>query len=395
MDQPRAVVIGAGIGGLTAAIALHRRDWAVTVLERAPVLEPVGAGIAIAPNAQRALDVIGLGDAVRAMTAVEGDGGLRRPDGRWISRTDGSAVAERFGGPVVVAYRPALVDLLTALLPPGALHTGVAVTDVEPGDAWGRTARVTAGARHWDAGLVVAADGIHSRVRPSLFPADPGPQYAGYTSWRMVVPAPAEPLQPHETWGRGRIWGTMPIAGGRAYCYATAVTPRGGRAADGDGDGDERTELRRLFGDWHRPIPELLDAAGPDTVLRHDVFSLTAPLPAHHRGRVALLGDAAHAMAPNLGQGGCQALEDAVVLAHLADPGGDLGTALAAYTAQRLPRTTAVARRSLRIGRLTTWSARPAVTLRTAALAAAGRLAPHLALRSLDGIADWRPPQDP
>jgi 2-polyprenyl-6-methoxyphenol hydroxylase-like FAD-dependent oxidoreductase len=386
MNQPRAVVIGAGIGGLTAAAALHRRGWQVTVLERAPALEPVGAGIAIAPNAQRALDRLDVGDTVRAMSAFQGEGGLRDPHGRWITRTTGEAAAERFDGPVVVAHRAALVGILAGLLPGGALRTASPVLDVDPGDR-ARPVRVTTADGDLRADLLVAADGIHSVVRSTLFPGHPGPRYAGFTSWRLVVPEPAAPYRPHETWGRGRLWGTVPLADGRVYCYATAVSRPGLRAADG-----EPAELRRLFGTWHDPIPALIDAAAPDVVLRNDVHALTTPLPALHRGRTVLLGDAAHAMTPNLGQGGCQAVEDAVVLAHLAAPGADIAAAVAEYTALRLPRTTAVARRSWQIGRLTTWSSRPAVALRAALFATAGLFGPRLALRGLDGIADWRPP---
>ena len=125
------------------------------------------------------------------------------------------------------------------------------------------------------------------------------------------------------------------------------------------------------------------------------MYAAAAPPPAFHHGRVALLGDAVHPMTPNLGQGGCQAVEDAVVLAHEAAPNAPLATALAAYTRQRLPRTMDVVRRSGRIGRLTTWRSRPACALRAALIAATARLAPDLALRGLDGIADWRPPTAP
>lgn len=91
MRAPRAVVIGSGIGGLTTAVALHRSGWQVTVVERSASLEPVGAGISLAPNAQRALDVIGLGDEIRSLAAWQGEGGMRSPDGRWLARTDSTA----------------------------------------------------------------------------------------------------------------------------------------------------------------------------------------------------------------------------------------------------------------------------------------------------------------
>jgi 2-polyprenyl-6-methoxyphenol hydroxylase-like FAD-dependent oxidoreductase len=134
--------------------------------------------------------------------------------------------------------------------------------------------------------------------------------------------------------------------------------------------GDEKEELLRRFGDWHPPIPELIESA--DAVLRTDIFCLDHPLPRFHLGRVALVGDAAHAMTPNLGQGGCQAIEDAVVLAHVV--GG--GHPLAHYTAARLERTTMIARQSRRIGRLTQLSHPVPVFLRDAALRLAGAIGP-------------------
>ncbi|MFE7600074.1 FAD-dependent monooxygenase [Streptomyces sp. NPDC057494] len=439
MEQHRAVVVGAGIGGLAAAVALHRRGWQVTVLERAADLTPVGAGIALAPNAQRALDVIGLGDRVRALSAWQGDGGMRTPGGRWLARTDAKAAADRFGGPLVLLHRAVLVEILTSALPEGAVRTGVSATVTDPGDDH-RPARVTvtgtgtgtvtgsgtgsvpgfgsgsgtgsvpgfgsgsgsgtgagtsadAGAgSEMEAELVLASDGIHSATRRTLFPDHPGPRYSGSTSWRVVVPAPARPFAPHETWGAGRLWGSQPLKDGRVYAYAMAVAPAGAHAPD-----DEKAELLRLFGDWHHPVPEILAGVTPDRILRHDVHHLPDPLPAFHRGRVALLGDAAHAMMPSLGQGGNQAIEDAVVLAHHAGdaPGFQPGRALAAYTADRLPRTTGIVRRAARTGAITMLSARPAVALRDAAVTAVSRFGPGLALRGFDGICDWHPPVGP
>ncbi|MFJ3583578.1 FAD-dependent monooxygenase [Streptomyces sp. NPDC090127] len=386
MEQHRAVVIGAGIGGLTAAVALHRSGWDVTVLERAAALTPVGAGIGLAPNAQRALDVIGLGDRVRALSAWQGDGGMRAPDGRWLARTSAQAAADRFGGPLVLLHRATLVEILTAALPDGVVRTGAPATVADPGDD-ARPAVVRTPDGDVEAELVVGADGIHSAVRGALFPGHPGLRYSGFTTWRVVVPAPDRPFAPHETWGRGRLWGTQPLKDGRIYAYAMAAAPEGAHAPD-----DERAELHRLFGDWHHPVPEILAAVAPDAVLRHDVHHLPDPLPAFHHGRVALLGDAAHAMQPTLGQGGNQAIEDAVVLAHHARPDLPPSRALAAYTADRLPRTTAIVRKAARTGRLTLVSARPAVAVRDALITAVSRFGPGLVLRGFDGIADWRPP---
>ncbi|MEU3661217.1 FAD-dependent monooxygenase [Streptomyces sp. NPDC032940] len=377
----QAVVIGGGIGGLAAAAALHGAGLRVTVLERSPTLEPVGAGISLSPNALRALDVIGLGDEIRGLAAWQGDGGLRTPGGRWLSRSSAEAAAARFGGPLVLLHRATLIDRLAARLPDGAIRTGTAATLAHPGDA-DRPARVRTPDGELEADLVVAADGIRSAVRRELFPDHPGPVYSGFTTWRLVIPLPGVAFASHETWGRGRIWGTHPLKDGRIYAYAAAVTAAGGHAAD------ERAELLRLYGDWHQPIPAVLAAARPEDVLRHDVHHIAEPLPAHHRGRVALLGDAAHAMPPTLGQGGNQAIEDAVVLAHHRDD-------LAAYTAARLPRTTAVARQAVKVARLNMAGNRAVTALRDAAITVLSKAGPALFLRSFDGIADWRPPQAP
>ena len=333
----RAVVAGAGIGGLTAAAALGRRGWDVTVLERARALEPVGAGLGLAPNALHALDAIGLGAGVRRLSAVQGQGGLRRPDGRWLVRTDLNAIAARFGDPQLMALRANLVGLLAASLPAGALRTGVTVTSVDAG-APGRPARVVTSAGDLDADLVVAADGIGSVIRAALFPDHPGPRYSGFTAWRFVAPGPAGPVEPAETWGTGAVFGTFPLAAGGVYCYASAAAPPGAR------HDDETAELKRRFGGWHDPVPGLIGSVPPASVLHDDVYWIAEPLPAYHRGRVAILGDAAHAMTPHLGQGACQAIEDAVVLASAA--GTEAG--LAAYTAARMRRTRMVADGSYR-----------------------------------------------
>jgi 2-polyprenyl-6-methoxyphenol hydroxylase-like FAD-dependent oxidoreductase len=386
VSHSEALVIGAGVGGLTAAVALHQQGWSVTVLERAPDIEAVGAGLGLTPNSLRALDMIGLGDTVRSMRTWQAEGGLRTPSGRWLSRTSQDAAAKRFSGPLVPLHRATLISLLRSRLPVDAVRTGTAAEVVDAGGPR-RAALVRGGGQEWKADLVVAADGIHSPARGVLFPGCPAPRYAGFTAWRIVIPALEKSYAPHETWGRGTLWGTQPLFDGRLYAYAAATVPVGEHAPD-----DERAELLRRFGTWHDPVPAVLEAVEPAQVLRNDVFQTAEPLPAYHGGRVALLGDAAHAMPPTLGQGGNQAIEDAIVLAHHARPGADVAEALAAYTDARLPRTMEVVRRAVRVSRLITLTSAPACLLRDTAMTAVNRVAPHLALRALDGIADWSPP---
>jgi 2-polyprenyl-6-methoxyphenol hydroxylase-like FAD-dependent oxidoreductase len=271
-----------------------------------------------------------------------------------------------------------------------ALSTGVTSVESggEPGPGGASAARVVTTAGELVADLVVAADGIGSDTRSFLFPGHPGLRYSGFTTWRLIAGPVTGPVPMAESWGRGAVFGVMPLADGRVYCYAAAPAPAGERA------GDELAELVRRFGAWHEPIPGLLAAAGPRDVLRHDVAELAAPLPSFHRGRVALLGDAAHPMTPNLGQGACQALEDAAVLSRLATGTGPdaVATMLARYTASRLPRTTDVVRWSRRAAVMSTWASPPAVALRNTVVRLAGKVAPQAAVRTVAHVYDWQPP---
>lgn len=371
----RVVVVGGGIGGLTAGIALHQRGWDVTVLERAETIEPVGSGLAIAANALKALDVIGLGDEVRKLASIQGMAGIRRADGAWLTQTTQDTALERYGDSIVLLLRATLTDLLLGALPEGALRLGVEVTSVDAEQGLVETAEGTL-----EADLIVAADGIHSRTRQALFPDHPGPTYSGTTAWRVLVPKPEGPLQTTENWGSGMVVGVMPMAGELVYMYATDVLPAGTEFAD------ERAELLRRFSGWHDPIPQLFASADNARVIRNDVYYLDTPLPAMHRGKVALLGDAAHPMTPNLGQGAAQAIEDAVVLALLVDRGLD------AYTAARLDRTAAVVAKGMQICRLTKITNPLAVRLRDTGMRLASKLMPDLMLRSMDEVLGWHPP---
>ncbi|QES48986.1 monooxygenase [Streptomyces venezuelae] len=392
MPIARAVVVGAGIGGLTAAVALHRRGWQVTVCERAPEPPVTGAGIGLAPNALRALEAIGVDAAYAVGSTVPAAMELRRSDGRRLSGTRTADLAARYGVPPIAVPRPAFTAALAAALPPGTLRYGTAVTAVD--DPEGRPVVRTEAGPDLPADLVVAADGIHSPLRRAYFPAHPGLHYIGETAWRVLLDAPDLRVPAmSETWGRGERFGVTPLSDGRMYLYATAVVPAGTRSAD------PRAELRRRFGTWHDPIPALLDRIDrlePADVLQNDLYDLAAPLPRLHHGRIAWLGDAAHAMAPNLGQGGCQAIEDAAVLAHLlpAEPDGaqdgtpdgspaGIPAALAAYTAARRARTDAVRLRARRVGRLGAVRHPLAVAVRDLVV---GAVPDRLALRGADDL---------
>lgn len=380
MRQDRAIVVGGGIGGLAAALALLRRGWRVEVVEQAPEFGEVGAGVLLWPNGLRALDVLKLGDRVRAGAPFDVDAlVIRDRHGRWLSRTDTQKLIRRHGRPVVI-HRARLVKILADALPRQALRSG---TRVRSARDTGQQIEVEYGGEAGEADLVVGADGIDSTVRRSLWPYAAEPAYAGYTAWRLLTDHPGRLSFAGETWGRGEQVGFLPQQDGRVYLFAVAKVPAGGHSPDG-----ELAELHRRFLSWPDPIPALLSAARPEAVLRHDTYELPK-LRSYVSGRACLLGDAAHAMTPNLGQGANQALEDAITLAAVLDDRPTIQSGLAAYDRARRRRTQRVARLSHNLAVVGTWAMPQAVRLRDTTL----RLAPNFtAIGSVAPILTWQPP---
>jgi 2-polyprenyl-6-methoxyphenol hydroxylase-like FAD-dependent oxidoreductase len=400
----KAIVVGAGIGGLTAALALRQSGWDVTVLERADALRPRGAGISIAPNAMHAFDAIGIGTKVREAGEPAPLLGARRPDGSWIFRQQADSFTGRYGYPLYILLRSDLLTVLGEALEPVRLASEVRA--VRCGDAAELAAVELADGTTLEADLVVAADGGQSVVRAELFPGHPGPSYSGFRVWWLLAPAQAGsgPLVGSETLGRGTTFGIMPLRDGRIYAYASMLMPEQDPAADPE----PLAGLRAALSGWHPDVRAILADADPARVFSDNARWMERPLPAFHRGRVALLGDAAHPMTPDLGQGGCQAIEDAVVLAQSvagqqsavgqrsavgrpSGAGAALPERLQAYTDARLPRATKIAARSHSMSRLHHASKPAAMLARDRALWLGGRLPPDITMRSMDFIYTWRP----
>ncbi|ONI68990.1 monooxygenase [Kribbella sp. ALI-6-A] len=352
-----AIVVGAGIGGVAAALGLERSGWQVTVLERAPELGEVGAGISLWPSAVKALHELGV-TGVEQAAAVSAPAGMRRPNGQWVVK----ASALGMEAPVMI-HRAQLHELITSRFGAGVtVRTGVTVDGFAGG-------AVLAGGEELRADLVVAADGLRSVVRDAVAPQYAGPRYSGYAAYRGIAEVEVDDGG-GETWGRGRRFGFARLIDGRYYWYATE-----NRAAGTVGD------VWSGFGGWHDPIPKLLEATKPDAVLQNDIYDLTLPLVPFVHGTVVLLGDAAHAMTPNLGRGACTAIEDAAALARHLQDGGDLTAALTAYDAERRPIATKLVRQSRGIGWVGQLDGRIANAVRDGLLVTGGKVAGVLARR--------------
>lgn len=369
----KAIIVGGGIGGLSAAVAFHTRGWQVEVLERAPEFTEIGAGLSIQPNGLRALDALGLGESLRADGLADPVAGIRGASGRWLVRNDVELLTRRFGQWATV-HRADLIDRLRAALPAAALRADIDVGHVRPDGS------VIHGDGVGSADLVVGADGVHSVTRRSLWPYSPGPRYVGYTTWRFL--APPHPVDGSvEVWGTGERFGYVPMTDGRVYCYVIANAPAGSRIG--------LEHLRERLAHWHEPIPSLLRSVRPEAVQQHDTYELPE-LGAYVRGKVAVIGDAAHAMTPNLGQGACQALEDAVTLAAAVDMHG-VAAGLEVYDRERRPRTQMIARKSRQVGAPAHWRFAPLTALRDAALS---YVPAAIFERSLTPTYTWTPYRD-
>jgi 2-polyprenyl-6-methoxyphenol hydroxylase-like FAD-dependent oxidoreductase len=354
----KVIIIGGGIGGLCAAIALKQKGVAVKVFERAAQAREVGAGLSLWRNAIRGLYKIGLAEDLNALSVPQIIGALRSAQGDKLSEAIGKS---RTGETqVVVLHRAELLSALVQKTGVENIITGAACTGFEQ-DEQGVTTRFADGSAA-RSDCVIGADGVHSVIRAQMF-GKSKPRYSGYTSWRAVTEFDHPMLRQgaFESWGRGARFGMIPLGRRRVYWFATKNAPQGEKDAP---EGRKR-ELLAFFHGWHEPVEAAIAATPEDLILRNDIVD-REPLQNWTRGRVTLLGDAAHAMTPNLGQGACQAIEDAVVLARCISENATVSEALKTYESQRLRRANKIIRQSWRVGKVAQLESALACGLRNA-----------------------------
>ncbi|MDF2233489.1 FAD-dependent monooxygenase [Albimonas sp. CAU 1670] len=385
------VVVGAGVAGLACAAALGRAGHFAVVVEQAPALAEVGAGLQLSPNAVRALDWMGAGEAARAAASRPEATELRlHRSGRVVYRMALGRTAEtRWGAPYLHMHR---ADLLRAL--EGAARASGA--EIRLGQRVERAGDVRGGAAvYTDAGviegdLVLGADGVRSVLRGNL-PGGSKPLFAGHVAWRGLVPAerlPAGLLSPRTTvWmGPRRHLVTYPLREGRLLNFV-AVEEQESWTAEGWSTPGDPAALRASFADWGEEVDTML-AAVPET-FRWGLFG-HRPLRRWSQGRVALVGDAAHPTLPFLAQGAAMALEDAVVLARALST-FEPTAGLEAWERARKPRATRLQKAAARNGRRFHARIAPEQWVKALALGTFARAAPDLA----QGLNDWVYRYDP
>ncbi|OLO02858.1 FAD-dependent urate hydroxylase HpxO [Salinicola socius] len=341
------LVIGAGMGGLTAALALQQSGHRVEVIDRVAEFRPVGAAISVWSNGVKVLKALGVGDAVELASGRMNAMAYYTRDGEPLTRFGLQTLYDQVRQRACPIARATLQQLLLDAVGEDSVTLGLACTDYRP-DAGGISAELADGSTR-RADLIVIADGTHSRLRERALGRSVERRYCGYVNWNVRVSATPD-LAPLENWvqyvGDHQRVSMMPMSGDPAnpefYCFFDVPLP-----VDTPNDPTRyRDELARHFAGWAEPVQKLIARFDPAAMARVEIHDIE-PLDTLVGERAAILGDAAHGMAPDLGQGGCQAMEDAWVLARALDEAdNDIATALKSYDENRAARVGEIVRRA-------------------------------------------------
>ncbi|MFD0697024.1 FAD-dependent oxidoreductase [Paenibacillus sp. GCM10027628] len=350
MSEKKALVIGAGIGGLCVAVMLQQQGWEVVLFEKKPELSEFGAGIVLAANAMGVLERLGVASLVREEGAKVGIAEIRTWSGKLITSLPTHKLAEKYGTYSYLIHRASLQSILYRSLADNTKlkfnkkligteqKEGAVIAKFEDGTEESGT-------------ILIGADGIHSSIRSILF-GESELRYSGFTAYRGVTTYENKRYVPEEgggfeAWGRGKRFGYSHLGQNRIFWFAAINAPATQRIPQDQ----MKAELLRNFKGWYAPIEVVIQATEDAAILNHDIYD-RKPLERWSQGRITLLGDAAHPMLPNLGQGGAQAMEDALILAQCLTGNIDDIQGLHLYEQKRIPRTSRIVRQSRKMGRM-------------------------------------------
>ncbi|MEM1142648.1 MAG: FAD-dependent monooxygenase [Pseudomonadota bacterium] len=353
----RILIIGAGLGGLSLATALNKHGIRAQIIERADKWSPVGGGIYLLGNAMRALDTLRLADRVRNNGAYIPTQTILSEKGKTLTQFD---TEEFWGdcGPCICIRRSLLHEILIDEMGVVPVQFSTTIKDISEADQSPLVTFSNGETREFD--LVVGADGIRSSVRDILYP-DIRPQYCGYMGWRFIVPRPDAISSWTLVNGSTGVFVIIPISRDEAYCYADAASPD---IFDDPVEG--RIErLKERFSAYPDVVTDAIAQVSSDADIHFGAIEeLMADPPS--KGRVVLIGDAAHATSPNMASGAAMAFEDSIVLASLIASDLSLDAAIREYAKARLPRTRWVQSQTHRrdtMRRLPAWLSHPLTRL--------------------------------
>ncbi len=345
MKKSKVSIIGGGIAGLTTAIALQQKGIQANIYEAAPEVRPVGAGLALSSNAMRVYKLLGFMDEVISQGRLMSSFAVLDQKGKIITKADSEAISKKYGLDNFLIHRYALHDLLLSKLDPDTVFTNKkaktfsnqkdqVLVDFEDGSSISTD-------------YLIVGDGIHSAIRQQILPRST-PRYSGYTCWRAVMDNSKLKIdQSSETWGTKGRFGIAPLANDQLYWFACINATRN----DPKMGAMKVLDLLANFKDYHDPIPQILERTENHQLIWNDIIDIR-PIDQFAFDRIVLMGDAAHATTPNLGQGACQAIEDAYVLADEMAKSEEYSNAFRAFEKRRIDRTNFIVNTSWKMGML-------------------------------------------
>lgn len=355
--KARFAIVGGGIAGLTAAIGLRKLGYEPIIYERTPVLKGIGAGFGLAANAMHAFDLLGLRQGVEKIGHFLSSYAILDQKGRVIAAPDTAEIAKNFQQLNFAIHRADLHRFLIDQLPPETIELGKEALHLEQNKD-GIVLHFTDGQKV-EAEYLLITDGVRSKLRQQLVPQST-PRYAGYTCWRAVIDNTEINLKEgSETWGALGRFGMTPLVNNKIYWYACINAPENNAKYAAY----KVADLQRHFGGYHLDIQTLLQHTSDEQLLWNDIIDIK-PLETLAYNRVLLLGDAGHATTPNMGQGACQAIEDAVVLMDELKTNPAIETVFERVSERRLQRTRYITNTSWQIGKVAQWENRNLIAVR-------------------------------